>query len=300
MFSSAVRPSIRRIITQGIVKPSKCFRALSSLPLNALEKANTLTEYKELRGLPRHMPLSYFPELSDFGPTFKDKLRALQAAEESASTPIAGNIAVSICVERYPRLIPDKTAEEKDWEEFNLEMHVEKSAIFQYEAEFLQEEAEKARRKAQGEVETRGNILTFEPADRISDADRANDKRSLFRKQTEKLYLVGKAETPFHASLGPWHFPIVKVGDNETLREASERAVKDILPSETEVYIISNSPSYCETIGDEGNGVKVFYYRAALVSLETLPINTAYTDYQWLSKSETEEECPTLRDTFLI
>jgi len=266
-------------------------------PIDALSQATTLTEYRKLRGLQEHVPVPYFPEVYSAKPLFGNakRLREEMAgqllglqADEVAAHP--GNqdwkVEAAVCFERYPRITANKTADEEAWGEFDEKMHVEKSALMQVEADFTKAESERAARVARGESDFGEEETKFVPASRETAADASNDTKSVNRKLGEKLFLVTKGGD---AACDTWRMPQVPVKNEETLRQAAERGLREVVPESTEVYFLGNAPSYCETNGDS----KIFYYRAVLVDLDTeVQLGDNYSDFQWLSHSEIGTEAP--------
>jgi len=264
-------------------------------PIEALSQASTLTEYRKLRGLQEHVPIPYFPEVYSAQPLFgaakrgreelQAQLLALQAGEVAAHP---GNsewtVEAAVCFERYPRITPNRTQEEQAWDVFDENMHVEKSALMQVEADWTKAESDRAARVARGESDFGEEETKFVPASRETEADASNDMKSVNRKLAEKLFLVtkgGDAETA-------WRMPQVEVESGETLRQAAERGLRDVVPESTDVYFLGNAPSYCETDGKS----KIFYYRAVLVDLDTTVNLDKYSDYQWLSIAEIADAAP--------
>lgn len=263
-------------------------------PIEALGQATTLTEYRKLRGLQEHVPVLYFPEVYSAKPLFgnakrvreelADQLLGLQADEVAAHPQNKDwKVEAAVCFERYPRITPNKTADEEAWGEFDERMHVEKSALMQVEADFTKAESEKAARVARGESDFGEEETKFVPASRETAADASNDTKSVNRKLAEKLFLMTKGGDT------AWRMPQVPLEDGETLRQAAERGLREVVPESTGVYFFGNAPSYCETNGKS----KIFYYRAVLVDLDTeVQLGDNYSDFQWLSHSEIKTGAP--------
>jgi hypothetical protein len=120
----------------------------------------------------------------------------------------------------------------------------------------------------------------FQPADRITEADRTNDKKSLDRKLYEKLYLVVKRN-------GKWGFPSVKPTEKEGLLSAAQRAawtVFDRNSRESDLFFISACPMGYRPV----SGIKEFFLRAQLIhgGFDAKLIPQPIEDFAWLSPVE--------------
>jgi hypothetical protein len=268
-------------------------RRSKATPADALGKASTISEYRALRGLPEHIPISYFPEIYSHAPLFgarkwatlelEKQLLALQTVEEQAQPAnTTYTLEAAVCFERYPRITADRTPEELAWGEFEEKIHIEKSALMQVEIEYTKKEAEAADRLARGESDFGEEETKFVPASRETAADAAGDTKSIHRKLQDKLFLLTKGGDE-------WRMPQVEVAADETLREAAERSLKEVVPDTTDVYFLGNAPSFCETAGT----TKVFYYRAVLVSKDSeVQLGSQYSDFKWLALDEINATAP--------
>lgn len=276
-------------------KQRKSRKCGNLLPAAAIQQATTLTEYRKLRGLPDHVPITYFPEIYTHEQRFGAEKRAVEAlqghleglqAAETAAQPANAEwtIEAAVCFERYPRITPDRTEEEQAWDVFDEAMHIEKSALMQVEQDWTNAEREKAARLERGESDFGEEETKFVPAPRETAADASNDTKSLNRKLAEKLFLVTN-----DGSDSEFRMPQVPLGDGETLRQAAERGLREVIPESTDVYFLGNAPSYCETKGKS----KIFYFRALLVDLDTdVQMQGKYKDFKWLSIPEIQDESP--------
>lgn len=190
---------------------------------------------------------------------------------------------------RYPVITPDTPQWEQD-----MEMVQETIADYQREwflsktrgtpAQFISEH-----NPTQEEII---ESMPFEPASRVTEADRTNDRRSTNRRLQDSLYLIVKRNRPEN----PWQFPQGKLLPEETLRQGSERVI-DRAVGKVHRWFISNCPighyayPYNEELQEQRDtfGAKVFFYRAQLydgtVKLET----KLYTDYAWIARDEVGE-----------
>jgi len=168
---------------------------------------------------------------------------------------------------------------------------MEKSAMFQMEVVHEKEKAAEAAKNTSDERRLGADFAEqekFVPASRTTDADKSDDRTSVHRKLAEKLFLMVKnGDADFSAE--PWRMPQAMHMEGEALHETAARSAQAVLNEETEIHFVSNAPSYCQTI--PALGMKVFYFRAALVDINPqMELDTSqYSQFQWLSKSEIEE-----------
>jgi hypothetical protein len=140
----------------------------------------------------------------------------------------------------------------------------------------------------------------YTPAPIETEADASGDRRSINRALRERLYFVMKrnAKTSFY------QFPqTLVVSDVVTMREYAELALKSALPPSVALnaFFISNSPAahLAHEYGPAYQaktgyfGVKVFFYRAQLVSGGGDDVAAALkgssADYAWARAAELPE-----------
>lgn len=134
--------------------------------------------------------------------------------------------------------------------------------------------------------------MPFEPAPRITEADRTNDRRSTERCLDKSLYLIVKRSRETNA----WQFPQGKWLEGETMRQTCER-VGDRAVGKVNRWYISNAPighlcyAYPDNIQKQRNqyGAKVFFYRNQLIG-GTIRLETKlYKDFAWITRDEVVE-----------
>eukprot|EP00040_Diaphanoeca_grandis_P003144 m.23927 g.23927 ORF g.23927 m.23927 type:complete len:362 (-) comp14414_c0_seq1:90-1175(-) len=281
-----------------------------SSDLASIQAITSLQEYRKLHNVPRHMPVEYFSEY--FGQQGNNTkkvdrqilahLKALQQEEvEAATVDTQWTLAAAVSVERYKRLTDDITPEEIAWSKFQEQINLEKTALFQMEVDFEKQQGEEAAR-AKSEDRRLGADFAeqdkFVPAPRLTAADEEDDRTSVHRKLAQKLFLLLKHEAD-DVRDEPWRMPQALHIEGESLRETAARSLKSVIDPETELHFVSNAPSYCQTIlntnGGDKLGVKVFYFRAAVVSVNPVVAldTTKYSQFQWLTKSELKETSET-------
>jgi len=134
------------------------------------------------------------------------------------------------------------------------------------------------------------------PAPRITEADKANDRKSLQRALDNKLYLLLYGKT-FGAPDGKpvWHFP-EKVYENEdTLRLCAESALKSVLGELDNTYFVGNAPMahmVAEQTGDSSVlPFKRFFFKSQVIGTTKLDIGKC-EDHVWVTKDELLEYFP--------
>jgi large subunit ribosomal protein L46 len=138
--------------------------------------------------------------------------------------------------------------------------------------------------------------LEHEPAPRVTEADRTNDRKSLDRALSTDLYLIVKKD---RGGDHEWQFPQGGYEDADgSLRATAERELSEELGSDLDAYYLSNAPSgmHAYAFPEEHRaktgyfGAKVFLYRAIVKHGEIkLPEGGELTDYAWVTKDELKE-----------
>ncbi|KAK4537501.1 hypothetical protein CDCA_CDCA12G3526 [Cyanidium caldarium] len=163
----------------------------------------------------------------------------------------------------------------------------------------------------------------FELAPRITEADLADDRRSLRRKLDQRLYLIVQRQLGDARSI--WQFPQRNIevtaaasspstGDDAPapdlvpFRHFAERALDSVLEIETEdtgddddpfeAHFLGNAPLahfkhiYSEAFQKQHGvqGIKIFFYRAVLIFGSIRGVRkSAADDYAWVTANELEQ-----------
>ncbi|KAL0739862.1 hypothetical protein Bca4012_081375 [Brassica carinata] len=153
-----------------------------------------------------------------------------------------------------------------------------------------------AKNRAKGEYQ-----MDYVPAPRVTEADKNNDRKSLYRALDKKLYLLvfGK---PFGATSDKpvWHFP-EKVYDSEpTLRKCAESALKSVLGDLTHTYFVGNAPMAHMAIQPTEEtpdlpSYKRFFFKCSVVAASKYNISNC-EDFVWVTKDELLEFFPEQAD----
>lgn len=138
-------------------------------------------------------------------------------------------------------------------------------------------------------------LSKFKLASRITEADKAEDKKSLNRKLEENLILVTKQK------LGHEDFWILPHGlwiNGETLRETAERILKESCDNNLNIRFYGNAPcgfykfKYPKKKREEATveGAKIFFFKATLLD-GNVGQNSIWTDYEWATVKELNNKC---------
>lgn len=142
----------------------------------------------------------------------------------------------------------------------------------------------------------------YTPAPIVTEADKVNDMRSQDRALRERLYFVVKRSS----SSAHYQFPQTLVtSPNTKMREYAELSLQSTFkpPCPLTFHFFSNSPAlhlahiYSVSMREKTGcyGVKVFFYRAALLSgavtpaQENSPVLNSVADFLWARDSELPE-----------
>nr|VDD16303.1 unnamed protein product [Brassica rapa] len=201
-------------------------------------------------------------------------------------------IVASVLFERLRVVIPKPDPTVYAFQEFKFNW--QQQFRRRYPDEFL----DIAKNRAKGEYQ-----MDYVPAPRITEADKTNDRKSLYRALDKKLYLLvfGK---PFGATSDKpvWHFP-EKVYDSEpTLRKCAESALKSVLGDLTHTYFVGNAPMAHMAIQPTEEtpdlpSYKRFFFKCSVVAASKYNISNC-EDFVWVTKDELLEFFPEQADFF--
>ena len=144
---------------------------------------------------------------------------------QEAERPLYANMIV----ERLPWVMPEPPAWETEYREWSEARG----------ARFLKELPEElVNPKGEFEETESDAEAAFQPADRVTDADRSGDVRTLHRKLDEFLFLVVQ-----DGATGRWGFPR-EVNDEtgKTIRESAKAAMDAAVGDSIETFLVGNAP----------------------------------------------------------
>lgn len=215
-----------------------------------------------------------------------------QGPDPAASFKQGWRIATAAVVERYPVVTPEADPFEAEYITGRF-LEMQRRARPISPSMFLTEKDE-----AEGRLEpdmSDPHADMYVPAPRRTEADNVNDTRSLERALDERVYFLIKRNEKAQY----FQFPQTLATDRDTvLHNYAEQAWKGVtLPGKRpEVHFISNSPAcHLEHVypvqyqqKHDVYGVKVFYYRAMVLSGELDGIRNG-VDYVWAREKELPE-----------
>ena len=220
------------------------------------------------------------------------KLRAHNAEheEKAAALGLEWRIVSSTILHRYPVI-------SRDPEQWELDMGKLEEDITEKKREWFHKQVGETSPAnligtANPSYEEIVAMLPFEPASRVTEADRTNDTRSKDRRLQDSAFLIVKRNREHYA----WQFPQGKINfdkDGDNARSAAERII-DRAVGKINRWFVSNSPCghICYPYSSEMQqqrkqyGAKVYFYRCQLIA-GTIKLETRlYTDYAWVTRDE--------------
>lgn len=214
-----------------------------------------------------------------------------QGPDPAAAFKHGWRLAASAVLERYPVVIPEPDPFESEYQigRFLDQQSKARPAPLEW---FLTEKDRLLGNKTPTLDDPRAEM--YEPAPRITEADKTNDVRSLNRALDQRLYFVVK-RTPGAAH---WQFPQVLATDPQvSMRDYTKKALHSVVPAvaRPEVHYISFVPTcHLEHVFSpqyqakhDVYGIKIFFYRIMLVKGDIKAITQA-TDYNWATEKELE------------
>lgn len=126
----------------------------------------------------------------------------------------------------------------------------------------------------------------FQPAPRITDADKSNDLKSIDRKLDHSLTLLIEQQLGDNTL---FLLPQGKIVDGETLYDTAQRVIKESCGDAIQATVYGKAPcgfykyKYPKEVRGGSIGAKVFFYRAILRSGN---VDAKRANYEWLAKDE--------------
>lgn len=130
----------------------------------------------------------------------------------------------------------------------------------------------------------------YTPAPRETEADKSGNVKTLDRRLKTRVYLAVKDNDK-------WSLPTVDVKDDETLLDATKRAVSDAAGDGLELYCPSNCPMavHLQVYSEEDQqkfgtfGTKTFFLRVQYDEGEVNEEDNDGRDFGWLDREEMTE-----------
>ncbi|TPX70821.1 hypothetical protein SpCBS45565_g01488 [Spizellomyces sp. 'palustris'] len=123
-------------------------------------------------------------------------------------------------------------------------------------------------------------LAGLETAERVTEADKGGDVKSLDRALERTLYLVVKK-----ADNGSWEFPAGPLEGEEVLHEGATRHLHSEVGSSLETWVVGRTPVGHLSAQDK----KTFYMKAHILSGKIEPNKRFTQDFAWLTKQELKE-----------
>ncbi|KAE8154729.1 39S mitochondrial ribosomal protein L46-domain-containing protein [Aspergillus avenaceus] len=138
------------------------------------------------------------------------------------------------------------------------------------------------------------------PFPRVTEADKANDQKSLNRALQRTLYLLVQSKE------GYWRFPNSPIAQDETLREASERTLAQAAGVNMNTWFVGFHPvghhiynnkkfgAVDEATSTQHRGEKTFFLKGRIMAGQADLTNNAQNlkDFKWLAREEIEQYVP--------
>ncbi|CAH1118750.1 unnamed protein product [Phaedon cochleariae] len=220
------------------------------------------------------------------------------------------DLLTAVCIERRPIITPELNKLEKEYkqllDELELERSLKSDTELRHEADMknleLLRKGEDIADKDTISKQTLQDLVDlwndeaskFKPANKITEADKKNDLKSLNRKLDKHLVFV------LNQKVGDKNFYILPQGareDGETLRQTADRVLRQNVGTDVKVQIYGNAPcgfykyKYPGDIKNETGtvGAKVFIYFARYLGGQLTQTNL---DYKWLDRTELQKTLP--------
>ncbi|XP_068666888.1 uncharacterized protein [Aristolochia californica] len=202
------------------------------------------------------------------------------------STSATEKLVASVLFERLPVVIPKIDPVVYAFQEFSLRWRQ------QYRRRYPDEVLGKSDARGKGDYQ-----IDFEPAPRMTEADKTNDRKSLQRALDRRLYLLLKGNaigTPSDKLV--WHFPEKVYEIEETMRKCAESALESVIGDLSHTYFVGNAPMAHMAIQPTGESptippFKRFFFKSQVIGTSRLKIEKC-EDHVWVTKDELLEYFP--------
>lgn len=124
----------------------------------------------------------------------------------------------------------------------------------------------------------------FEPAPRLTEADKTGDVKSLMRCLDRYLYFVVRTQS------GAWGFPTTQNLEKETIRQTGERALSECVGPDADTLFIANWPIGHVALTEVSTPRVEFFMKAQLLTgkVSLLP-GTDFVDHAWIGRHELDQ-----------
>ncbi|KNA15473.1 hypothetical protein SOVF_097800 [Spinacia oleracea] len=208
-------------------------------------------------------------------------LRSFSSSSSNSSS--SDKIVASVLFERLPVVIPKIDPIIYAFQEFSFRWKQ------QYRRVYPDEFYKKYESRGKGDYQ-----IDYQPAPRITEADKTNDKRSLQRALDRRLYLLLHGTSYGSPDGNPvWHFPEKVYEKEETLRKCAESALQSVLGDLSHTYFVGNAPMGHMAVqtADKADTLKRFFFKSQVIATNKFNIGEC-DDYVWVTKDELLEYFP--------
>ncbi|ERN19116.1 39S ribosomal protein L46, mitochondrial [Amborella trichopoda] len=201
-------------------------------------------------------------------------------------TSSSEKILASVLFERLPVVIPKIDPLVYAFQEFAFRWRQ------QYGRQYPDEVLGKADARGKGDYQ-----IDYQPAPRITEADKTNDRRSLQRALDRRLYLLLYGTAFGTSNKNPvWHFPEKVYGTEETLRKCAESALQSVIGDLSNTYFVGNAPFAHMAIqpfesDSDLPTFKRFFFKSQVIGTSRFGVREC-EDHVWVTKDELLEYFP--------
>ncbi|CAI9102031.1 OLC1v1000219C1 [Oldenlandia corymbosa var. corymbosa] len=195
-----------------------------------------------------------------------------------------GKIVASVLFERLPVVVPKIDPVVYAFQEFSFRWRQ------QFRKEYPEAFLKKSEARGQGEYQ-----MDYQPAPRITEADKNSDTKSLQRALDRRLYLL--LHGPAYGSPGGqpcWHFPEKIYESEDTLRLCAEAALKSVIGDLSHTYFVGNAPMghiVVQPTESNPDPLKRFFFKSQVIAANKFNIGKC-DDFAWVTKDELLEYFP--------
>ncbi|XP_006152832.1 39S ribosomal protein L46, mitochondrial [Tupaia chinensis] len=227
---------------------------------------------------------------------------ALGAAPSSSRSP--WRLLGALCLQRPPLVSKPLTPLQEEMAALLQQIEIEKSLYSDHELRALDEAQRLAKKKADlyDDEDEQGILLVqdledmweqaflqFKPGDRVTEADKKDDRTSLHRKLDRNLVLLVRERL---GDQDVWMLPQAEWQPGETLRGTAERTLAALSENNMAAKFLGNAPcghykfKFPQAMRTEGNlGAKVFFFKALLLTGDFSQAGKK-GPHVWVSKEE--------------
>ncbi|XP_037000949.2 39S ribosomal protein L46, mitochondrial [Artibeus jamaicensis] len=230
--------------------------------------------------------------------------RSLTLAAAPSNSVSPWRLLGALCLQRPPLVSKSLTPLQEEMAALLEQIEAERSLYSDHELRALDEAQRLAKRKADVDDDDdeqdillvqdledmwEQKFLQFKPGDRITEADKKNDRTSLHRKLDRNLVLLVKEKL---GDEDVWMLPQAEWQPGETLRGTAERTLATLPENNMEAKFLGNAPcghykfKFPQAVRTESSlGAKVFFFKALLLTGDFSQAGKK-GHHVWVSKDE--------------